>query len=126
MIQLGLIVELLAILALIVGVPVPIAGTVALIAATPTTAIAILRILKINLTASDAVDIAFLFFTWVLLPCLLVLHAKDGVGENVFRFIIAARFFAAASIWRLSLQWKRVSADRATDGNDHKPMQQRH
>ena len=70
MIQLALSIELLAIIALIAGVPVPIAGTVALIAATPTTAIALRRIFKIKMTAMDAVDIAFLFFTWALLPCL--------------------------------------------------------
>ncbi|WP_182865591.1 hypothetical protein [Stieleria mannarensis] len=103
----GLLVELSAIIALIAGVPVPIAGTAALIAATPTSAIAIFRIAKSEKTASGAVDMAFLFLTWGMLPCLLVRCATDGVGENVFRFIIAARVFAVASIWRHASRWDR-------------------
>lgn len=102
MMYLGVLIELLAIIALIAGIPVPVAGTVALIAATPTSAVAILRILKSKKTASSAVDIAFLFLTWTLLLCLLLQYATVGVGENVFRFTIAARLFAAASLWRLS------------------------
>lgn len=109
MIQLGLSVELLAIIALIAGVPVPIAGTVALIAATPTSAVAILRIWRTSKSILGVIDLAFLFFAWALLPCLLVRYATDGVGENMARFTIAARVFAAASIWKLSSQWQSKS-----------------
>ncbi len=118
MMQLCLLVELLAIIALIAGVPIPIAGTVALIAATPTSAISIIRILKSGMTASAAIDIGFLFFAWIMLPCLLVQNATDGVGENVFRFIVAARVFAAASIWRHLSQRRADSAILVTDGKN--------
>ena len=100
MVRVGVLIELLAIIALVVGVPIPIAGTVALIAATPTSAVAILRTLKTDMTAIGVIDVAFYFFTWTSLPCLLALHATDGVGENVFRLIIAARVFATVSLWR--------------------------
>jgi hypothetical protein len=116
--HLGVLVELLAIIALIAGIPVPIAGTVALIAATPTSAVAILRTLKTDKTANGVVDTAFLFFTWSLLPCLLVRYATGGVGENVFRFTIAARIFAVVSIWRLSSRWKQSSAGDGVGGKN--------
>ncbi len=112
MIHLGVLLELLAIIALIAGVPIPIAGTLALVAATPTSAVAILRILKTDKTALGMVNAVFLISTWIILPCLLVQYATDGVGENVFRFTIAARIFAAATIWRLSSRWKQSSTAR--------------
>ena len=105
MMNLCVLVELAAIVALIVGVPVPLAGMVALLAATPATAVVIWRILKTDKTVSGVVDVAFLFFSWASLPCLLALHARGGVGENVFRLIVALRVFAAVSIRRLCLQW---------------------
>ena len=117
-IRLGVLAELLAIIALIVGVSIPIAGTLALIAATPTSAIAIFKILKSDKTASGAIETAFLFLTWILLPCMLMQYANEGIGENVFRFIIAARVFAGASIWKHSSQWKRSSNVHVMDGTD--------
>jgi len=117
MIQICVLVELLAVVALIVGVPVPVAGTAALLAATPATAVAIWRILKTDKTFTGVVDTAFLFFTWTALPCLLAMHARDGVGENVFRFIIAARVFAGVSLWRHSSHWnKSTTSDVNRDG----------
>ena len=100
MIPVCVLVEVLAIVGLIVGVPVAVAGTAALLAATPASAVAIWRILKTDRTLNEVVDAGFFLFTWTSLPCLLALHATDGVGENVFRFIIAARVFAAVSLWR--------------------------
>ena len=48
MMRVGVLLELLAIIAMIVGAPIPIAGTAALIAATPATAVAIFRTRKTN------------------------------------------------------------------------------
>jgi len=106
-IRIGLLVELLAIVALIAEIPVAIAGTVALIAATPTSAYTIYRILRTDKSATGVLEVVFLFLTWTMLPCMLLLHATDGVGENVFRFFVAVRIFAAASIWRHLRQWQR-------------------
>jgi hypothetical protein len=106
MMRFGVPIELLAIIALIVGVPIPIAGTVALIAATLTSSVAILRILKTDNMAIGVIDVVFYFFTWTLIPCMLVQYATDGVSENLFRLVIAARVFAAVSLWRLSMQWQ--------------------
>ncbi len=115
MIHISVLVELTAIVALIVGVPLPLAGTVALLAATPATAVLIRRILKTDKTVSGVVDLAFLFCSWTSLPCLLVLHATDGVGENVFRLIVAVRVFAAVSIWRLYSQSMQTSRSHVND-----------
>ncbi len=112
MMHLGVFVELLAIIALIADVPIPIAGTVALVAATPTSAVAILRILKTEKTALEVVNAVFLFSTWLMLPCLLVQYATDDAGDNVFRFTVAVRIFAAATIWRLSSRWNQRSTGR--------------
>lgn len=111
MISICLLVELLAILALILGMPVPVAATVALFAATPATAITIWSLLKTDKSLHGVLDIVFLFSTWGLLPCLLVLHAKDGVGENMFRFMVASRIFAVVSIWRIRPRWKQDSTN---------------
>ena len=121
MMRLGVLVELLAIIALIAGVPVALAGTVALIAATPTSAVAIYRTLKTERTAIGAVDVAFLFFTWAMIPCLLLQHATGGVGENVFRFIVSIRIVAAVSIWRHSSEWHKRSND-CDDGGDNREL----
>ena len=101
MMHVGVLIEVLAIISLTAGVPIPIAGTIAWISAMPTSAVAILRILKSDQTVVGAIDIAFLFFTWTLLPCLLLRYATDGVGENVFLITIAARLSAAVNLWRL-------------------------
>ena len=121
MMVLGVLVELLAIIALVAGVPVPVAGAVALIAATPTSAVAIYRTLKADHTAIGVVNVAFLFFTWSLLPCLLVMYATDGVGENVFRFIVTVRIFAAVVIWRQSCDWDKRS--HCVDGGDDRELE---
>jgi hypothetical protein len=91
-------VELLAIMALIVGVPVPVAATVALLAATPATAITIWSLLNAEQSLHGVVDILFLFITWALLPCLLALHGTYGVDGNLFRLIVVSRIFAAITI----------------------------
>jgi len=101
MMRFGVLVELLAIIALMLGVPVPISATVALAAATPTTAVALFRLLKSDRSGGSVVDVAFLFFTWALLPCLIALYATDGVSETVFRFVVTVRVFAAANIWAM-------------------------
>jgi hypothetical protein len=117
MIPICVLVELLAIVALIVGVPVPAAGTTALLAATPASAVTIWRTLKTDKTFNGVVDTAFYFSTWTSLPCLLALHATDGVGENVFRLIIAARVFAAVSLWKHAALWKKSAmSDVSNDG----------
>lgn len=115
MIPICVLVELLAIAALIVGVPVPVAGTLALLAATPATAVALWRILKSDRTFNGVVDSAFYLFTWTLLPCLLALYATDGVGENVFRLIVAARVFAAVCIWRFCSQSRQTSTSHMNE-----------
>jgi hypothetical protein len=112
MMRFGVLIELLATIALIVGVPIPIAGTVALIAATLTSAVAILRKLKTDNTLIGVIDVVFYFFTWTLIPCMLVQYATNGVSENLFRFLIAARVFAAASLWSLSMQWQRKTGSK--------------
>lgn len=118
MMHICVIAELLAVIALIMGMSVPIAGTAALLAATPASAVTIGRILKTEKSFSGVVDTAFLFFTWALLPCLLALHATDGVGENVFRLIVSARVFAAVSIWRHSSQWKQTSTNNSNNDDE--------
>ena len=118
MMHVGVAIEVLAIIALVAGISALFAATVALIAATPTTAVAIRRILKINMSVTDAVDVAFLFLTWAMLPCLLVWYATDNIDENAFWFTIAARVFAVATIWRLSSRWEqRSSGGVATSEN---------
>jgi hypothetical protein len=107
MTRVGVLIELLAIIAMIIGAPIPVAGMVALIAATPTTAVAIFRTWKTDKTVNGVIELVFYFFTWIALPCLLARYATDGVGENLFRFTIAARIFAAVCIWRLSSPWKQ-------------------
>lgn len=115
MIHFFVLLEIVAIVALILGVPVPVAGTAALLTATPASAMAIWRSIKTDRTSTGFVDLAFFFFTWALLPCLLALHATDGVGENVFRLIITARVFAAVSIWRRCSPWKQSSTSNVND-----------
>ena len=121
MIRVCVLAELLAIIALIAGIPVTVACTVAIIAATPATAVAIYRILKNDKSGAGFVDvdIVVLFLTWTMLPCLLLLHATAGVDENVFRFVVAARTFAAASIWRHTSEWHKRS-NGSVDGGDNR------
>ncbi len=114
MMRFGLLIELLAIIALVLGVPVPVSATVALIAATPTTAVALFRLLKSDRGGGGPVDVAFLFFTWAMLPCLVALYATGGVSETAFRFIVTIRVFAAASIWALLNRWSY-----SEDGKDN-------
>lgn len=108
--RLGVFVELVAIIAVMGGVPVPISGTVALLAATPVSAIVIYRLLKLDRSGGSLVDVVFHFFTWAMLPCLLAMYATDGVGEANFRFIVATRLAAAADTWRLLRRWNKAEA----------------
>lgn len=108
-IRIGLFVEVLAIAALIAGIPVVFAAMIALIAATPTSAYTIYRIFRTDKSGTGVVDVVFLFLTWTMLPCMLLLHATDGVGENVFRLMVAVRVFSVVSIWRHLRQWQRSS-----------------
>ena len=112
MMRLGVLVELLAIVALMLGVPVPISASVALLAATPTTAVTLFRLLKSDKSGGSLVDVAFLFFTWAMLPCLVALYATDGVSETTFRFIVAIRVAAAFNIWTISNKWSHTVANK--------------
>lgn len=116
-IRLGLLAELLAIIALIAGIPVLVAGTVALIAATPTSAAVIYRILRTDKTGMGVLNVLFFFFTWAMIPCLLLLHVTNGVDENVFRFVVAVRIFAAVSAWDVQRKGSVVCKVSATEIN---------
>jgi len=115
----GVLIELLAIIALMLGVPVPISATVALIAATPTTGVALFRLLNSDRSGGTLIDVAFLFFTWAMLPCLVALYATDGVSETTFRFIVTVRVAAAFNIWTLSNRWSHSEAGKEKLPADH-------
>lgn len=107
----GILIELLALIALMSGIPVPVSATVALVAATPTSAIAIYRLLRSDKSGGGVLDVVFLFFTWTMLPCLLLLHATDRESEAVVRLIAWTRVFAAVSIWSLLNRWHRDATE---------------
>lgn len=100
--RLGALIESLAISALIAGIPVPIAGTIALTVATPTTSLSIYQVLKVDRTPAGAVNVIFLFLAWAMLPCLLIQQMTYGLSEELLRLTVILRVFAAIDIWCLS------------------------
>lgn len=112
MMRSGVLIELLAIIALMAGVPVPVSATVALLAATPTSAVVIYGLLKSDRSGGSLVDVAFHFFTWAMLACLLAMYAADGIGEANFRFIVSVRVATAADTWRLLRRWHQSEIEK--------------